>query len=90
MLDNAIQEATRLASSLRSIDQSGSHSAEAVRDTLQSSPDDNALLACAATLEAISDSLPAGTLAGLIRIRLARLQGIVNALIDTDTTPPAA
>lgn len=90
MLDNAIQEATRLASSLRSIDQSASHSAEAVRDTLQSSPDVKALLACAATLKAISGALPAGTLAGLIRIRLTRLQGIVNALIDTDTPPPAA
>lgn len=88
MLDNAIQEAARLASSLRSIDQSGSHSAEAVRDTLQSSTNDDALLACAATLEAINDALPAGTLAGLIRIRLTRLQGLVNALIDTDTTPP--
>lgn len=90
MLDNAIQEATRLASSLRSIDQSASHSAESVRDTLQSSPDDDALLACAATLEAINDALPVGTLAGLIRIRLARLQGIVNALIDTGTPPSAA
>ncbi|UTD55482.1 hypothetical protein [Halomonas sp. MS1] len=90
MLNSAIHEATRLASSLRSIDQSASHSAEAVRDTLQSSPDDDDLLACAATLGAISEALPARTLVGLIRIRLTRLQGIVNALIDTDTTPPAA
>ncbi|MBP5979069.1 MAG: hypothetical protein KA748_02585 [Halomonas sp.] len=90
MLSDAVQEATRLASSLRSIDQSASQSAEAVRDTLQSSPNDDALLGCAATLEAINDALPAGTLAGLVRIRLVRLQGIVNALIDTDTTPPAA
>lgn len=90
MLDEATIEARRLAASLRGIDTDTAESAYMVWISLGSDPDEEALMGCAATLETIEQRLPPGTLAALVRVRLARLQGLVNALIDDDLPPPAA
>ncbi|WP_311946925.1 hypothetical protein [Halomonas piscis] len=89
MLDEARQESRRLAASLRGIDTATADSAHAVWQALDATPDDNALMGCAATLETIEQRLPPGTLAALVRVRLSRLQWLVNAMLD-DPTPPAA
>lgn len=89
MLDEARQEARRLAASLRGIDAGTAESAHAVWQTLDAAPDDNALMGCAATLETIEQRLPPGTLAALVRIRLKRLQWLVNAMLEEEP-PPAA
>jgi len=88
MLDEAQQEAKRLAASLRGINRDLTDSAHAVTLALESKPDQDTLMGCAATLEAIEQQLPPGTLAALIRVRLVRLQGLVNAMLDNDTQPP--
>lgn len=90
MLDEAQQEARRLAASLRSINAGTADSAHAVWQTLEAAPDDDALLGCAATLETIEQRLPSGTLAALVRVRLKRLQWLVNAMLDDHPTPPTA
>ena len=90
MLDEAPIEARRLAASLRSIDADLAESAHAVWLALAPTPDQDTLMGCAATLETIEQRLPTGTLAALVRVRLTRLQGLVNALIDDDLPPPAA
>ncbi|MDR5900440.1 hypothetical protein QC823_15865 [Halomonas vilamensis] len=89
MLDEAQQEAKRLAASLRSIDRATAESAHAVSLALQSNPSHSALMGAAATLETIEQQLPPGTLASLVHVRLVRLQGLVNAMLDNDQ-PPAA
>lgn len=90
MLDEATLEARRLAASLRSIDADLAESAHAVWLALEPTPDQATLMGCAATLETIEQRLPAGTLAALVRVRLTRLQGLVNAMLDDDLPPPAA
>ncbi|WP_417837689.1 hypothetical protein [Thalassospira tepidiphila] len=90
MLDDAKQEARRLAaSSLRGVDTDTAESAHAVRLALESKTDQETLMGCAATLETIEQRLPPGTLAALVRVRLARLQGLVKAMLD-DGLPPSA
>jgi hypothetical protein len=90
MLDEAANEARRLAASLRSIDTDLAESAHAVWLALEPTPNQATLMGCAATLETIEQRLPPGTLAALIRLRISRLQGLVNALIDDDLPPSAA
>lgn len=90
MLDEAQQEARRLTASLRGIDTRIAESANAVLLALASNPDQETLMGCAATLETIEQRLPPGTLAALVRVRLARLQKLVNAMLDDDLPPPAA
>lgn len=90
MLNEAQQEARRLAASLRGIDTATADSTHAVWQTLEAAPDGDALLGCAATLETIEQRLPSGTLAALVRVRLKRLQWLVNAMLDDDPAPPAA
>lgn len=90
MLDEAQQEARRLTASLRGIDTLIAESANAVLLALTSNPDQETLMGCAATLETIEQRLPPGTLAALVRVRLARLQKLVNAMLDDDLPPPAA
>lgn len=90
MLDEAIIEASRLAASLRGIDATLAESAHAVSLALESKPNQDTLMGCAATLETIKQRLPPGALAALVRVRLARLQGLVNALLDNDLPPTAA
>lgn len=89
MLEEARQEARRLAASLRGIDTATADSAHAVWQTLDAAPDNDALLGCASTLETIEQRLPPGTLAALVRVRLSRLQWLVNTLLEGDP-PPAA
>ncbi|NDL70895.1 hypothetical protein [Vreelandella alkaliphila] len=90
MLDEATMAAHRLAASLRGIDADTAESAHAVLLALESKPDQETLMSCAATLETIEQRLPPGTLAALVRVRLARLQELVNALLDDNLPPPAA
>lgn len=90
MLDEAQQEARRLTASLRGIDTHIAESGHAVWLVLTSNPDQETLMGCAATLETIEQRLPPGTLAALVRVRLARLQKLVNAMLDDDLPPPAA
>ncbi|MGP9629221.1 hypothetical protein ACT3TA_07250 [Halomonas sp. AOP42-C1-46] len=90
MLDEATTEARRLAASLRSIDTDLAESAYMVWISLEPTPDQATLMGCAATLETIEQRLPPGTLAALVRVRLTRLQGLVNALLDDDLPPTAA
>lgn len=90
MLDEATLEARRLAASLRSIDADLAESAHAVWLALEPTPDQEKLMGCAATLETVEQRLPSGTLAALVRVRLSRLQGLVNAMLDDDLPPPAA
>lgn len=90
MLDEAQQEAKRLAASLRGINTDTAESAHAVLLALESKPDQDTLMGCAATLEIIEQRLPPGTLAALVRVRLARLQELVNALLDDNLPPPDA
>ncbi|MDP3535711.1 MAG: hypothetical protein Q8S08_10015 [Halomonas sp.] len=90
MLDEATTEARRLAASLRGIDAHIAESAHAVWLALGTTPDHHTLMGCAATLETIEQRLPPGTLAALVRVRLTRLQGLVNAMLDDDLPPPAA
>ncbi|PJX15630.1 hypothetical protein CWI66_00630 [Halomonas sp. 141] len=89
MLDEATTEARRLAASLHGIDRDIAESAYMVWISLGSDPDEETLMGCAATLETIDQRLPPGTLAALVRVRLSRLQGLVNAMLD-DLPPPAA
>lgn len=89
VLNEAQQEARRLSESLRSLDANAAENAHAVSLALQSYPSHKALMGAAATLETIEQQLPSGTLAALIRVRLVRLQGLVNAMLDNDQ-PPAA
>ncbi|QNU63980.1 hypothetical protein [Vreelandella titanicae] len=88
MLDEATMEARRLAASLRGIDADLAESANAVSLALESKPDQDTLMGCAATLETIEQRLPLGTLAALVRVRLSHLQKLVNAMLDNDTQPP--
>lgn len=90
MLDEAQQEARRLTASLRGIDTHIAESANAVLLALASNPDQETLMGCAATLETIEQRLPPGTLAALVRVRLACLQKLVNTMLDDDLPPPAA
>ncbi len=90
MQDEATMEARRLAANLHGIDANIAESAYAVWLALGSIPDQETLMGCAATLETIEQQLPPGTLTALVRIRLARLQGLVNAMLDNDTQPPPA
>ena len=90
MQDEATTEARRLAASLRSIDADLAESAHAVWLALEPTPDQETLMGCAATLKTIDQRLPQGTLAALVRVRLSRLQGLVNAMLDDDLPPPAA
>lgn len=83
---DAILEARRLLASLRAM-RAPTGEAEAVLATLQDSPDDDALLGALAVLEVIGEGLH-GPMAAYVRIRLANLQGMVNALLDDP--PPAA
>ncbi|WP_434984015.1 hypothetical protein [Vreelandella zhaodongensis] len=62
MLDEATIEARRLAASLRGIDVALAESAHAVLLALASTPDQDTLMGCAATLETIEQRLPPGTL----------------------------
>ena len=87
MLDEAIIEARRLAANLHGIDPDVAHSAYMVWIALGSDHDHETLMGCAATLETIDQRLPTGTLAALVRVRLVRLQGLVNALLDDDLPP---
>ena len=89
MLDDATREAARLLASLRSMRADTVPEAEHVLATLKDNPDHDALMGCAAVLEEIDARMPGGTLAGLVRIRLKSLTGMVNAMLD-DTPPPAA
>ncbi|WP_081135492.1 hypothetical protein [Halomonas sp. BC2] len=90
MLDEATTEARRLAASLHGIDRDIAESAYMVWISLGSDPDEETLMGCAATLETIEQRLPPGTLAALVRVRLASLQKLVNAMLDDDLPPPAA
>ncbi|MGE6581121.1 hypothetical protein ACQKD0_08890 [Vreelandella aquamarina] len=90
MLDEATLEARRLAASLHGINRDIAESAYMVWISLGSDPDEETLMGCAATLETIEQRLPPGTLAVLVRVRLARLQGLVNAMLDDDLPPTAA
>jgi len=90
MLDEAILEARRLAANLHGIAPDVAHSAYMVWIALGSDHDHETLMGCASTLETIDQRLPPGTLASLVRVRLSRLQGLVNAMLDDDLPPTAA
>ncbi|RUR27318.1 hypothetical protein ELY33_15570 [Vreelandella andesensis] len=90
MLDETTIEARRLAASLRSIDADLAESAHAVLLALEPTPDQDTLMGCADTLETIEQRLPPGALAALVRLRLTRLQGLVNTMLDNDLPPTAA
>ena len=89
MLGEAIIEARRLAANLHGIAPDVAHSAYLVWVALGSDHDHETLMGCVATLETIEQRLPTGTLAALVRVRLARLKGLVNALLDDDLPPIA-
>ncbi|MFG6137975.1 hypothetical protein [Halomonas sp. B23F22_10] len=88
--DDATREASRLLASLRGMKADTVPEAERVLATLEHAPDHNALMGCAAVLEEIDTRMPGGALAGLVRVRLKTLAGMVNALLDDMTTPPPA
>jgi len=90
MQDEATTEARRLAASLHGIDPDIAHSAYLVWVALGSDHDNETLMGCAATLKTIEQRLPPGALAALVRVRLSRLQGLVNAMLDDNAQPPAA
>lgn len=87
---DATQEAARLLASLRGMKADVVPEAEQVLATLEHEPDHDALKGCAAVLEEIDARMPGGALAGLVRVRLKTLAGMVNALLDDMTTPPPA
>lgn len=89
MLDEAIIEARRLAANLHGIAPDVARSAYMVWIALGSDHDHETLMGCAATLETIEQRLPPGTLAALVRVRLSRLQELVNAMLN-DNLPPIA
>lgn len=90
MQDEATTEARRLAASLHGIDPDIAHSAYLMWVALGSDHDHETLTGCAITLKTIEQRLPPGTLAALVRVRLASLQKLVNAMLDDDLPPPAA
>ncbi|MDR5899980.1 hypothetical protein QC823_13390 [Halomonas vilamensis] len=88
MQSEATIEARRLSASLRSINANAAESAHTVSLALQSNPNHHTLMGAAAMLETIEQQLPPGTLAALIRVRLVRLQWLVNSLLDNNQLPP--
>jgi hypothetical protein len=92
MLDDAILEASRLLSSLRSM-RAGNvlvDEAELLLSALEHNPDANVLAFASETLERIDAQLLQGALAGFVRVRLRHLAGMVAAMQDDTPTPPPA
>ena len=90
MLDEAQQEAKRLAASLRQLDADAFDNARAVVLALQTPISLDLLKGAAATLVELERQIPNGTLGAMIRVRLSRLQGLVNAMLDDNNQPPPA
>ena len=90
MLDEAQQEARRLAASLRLLDADAFDNPRAVVLALQTPISLDLLKEAAATLVELERQIPTGTLGALIRVRLSRLQGLVDAMLDDNNQPPAA
>ncbi|MGM0692761.1 MAG: hypothetical protein ACQEUN_05050 [Pseudomonadota bacterium] len=82
MIDDALHEARRLQASLRSmrLDEIALGEAALLGRALEHDPIDNVLEFALDALERIDAHLPEGTLAGLVRIRLRSLVGMVLAL----------
>ncbi|MBS9404928.1 hypothetical protein KG088_14970 [Halomonas sp. TRM85114] len=83
MMDDAIHEASRLLSSLRSMrTEDAVGEAELLLCTLEHDPVTNVLEFASDALEHIEAHLPDGTLAELVRNRLKSLVGMVLAIRD--------
>ena len=84
LIDNAMQEARRLQASLRamSVDRVALDEAELLCQALQHDPVESVVPFALDTLERIDGHLPAGTLAGLVRVRIRNLVGTLQTHKD--------
>jgi hypothetical protein len=82
LIDDVIREASRLLASLRAmrVDQVALDEADLLCRALQHDPVENLVPFALDALERIDCHLPAGTLAGLVRMRIRTLVGILQAL----------
>lgn len=96
LIDEALHEARRLQASLRAmrVDQAALDEAELLCRALQHDPVENVVPFALDALECIDGHLPAGTLAGLVRVRIRSLVGTLQAASNhpepTETTYSAA
>ncbi|AMD02495.1 hypothetical protein [Halomonas chromatireducens] len=84
LINEALHEARRLQSSLRAmhVDRATLDEADLLSRALQHDPVENVLPFALDALERIDDHLPAGTLAGLVRVRIRSLVGTLQAISD--------
>ena len=84
LIDDALREARRLQASLRAmrVEQAALDEADLLCRALQHDPAENVVPFALDTLERIDDHLPAGTLAGLVRVRIRSLAGTLQAISD--------
>ena len=84
LIDEAFHEARRLQASLRAmrVDQAALDEADLLCRALQHDPVENVVSFALDALERIDDHLPAGTLAGLVRVRIKSLAGTLQAISD--------
>lgn len=82
LIVEAVHEASRLQASLRAmrVDQAALDEADLLCRALQHDPVKNVVLFALDTLERIDGHLPAGALAGLVRVRIKNLVGTLLAL----------
>lgn len=82
LIDDAIDDARRLQASLRAmrIDKTALEEADLLCRALGHDPIENVLPFALDALEGIDDHLPAGTLAGLVRVRIRSLIGTLQVL----------
>src|SRR5690554_7691511 len=81
LIDIAMKEARRLQASLRAmgIDRAALEEADLLCQALQHDPVESVVPFVLNTLERIDGHLPAGTLAGLVRVRIRNLVGTLQA-----------
>ncbi|MGJ7458166.1 hypothetical protein [Halomonas sp. RA08-2] len=81
-IDGALHEARRLRASLRAmrVDQAALDEADLLCRALHHDPVENLVPFALDALERIDSHLPAGTLAGLVRVRIRNLIGTLQAL----------
>ncbi len=96
LIDDALREAHRLQASLRAmrVEQAALDEADLLCRALRHDPVENVVPFALDTLERIDGHLPAGTLAGLVRVRIRNLVGTLQATSDhlepAETTHGAA
>src|SRR5690554_4275454 len=84
LIDDALREARRLQASLRAmrVEQAALDEADLLCRALQHDPVENVVPFALDALERIDGHLPAGTLAGLVRVRIRNLTGTLQAISD--------